>query len=1487
MATQRTDTALETLFNSYRANSGDKVLYDTELKQGIHDLIASKINIDKIGVANGVLGLDSDAKIPEIFKDLILVPSLDALREKPVAYADKNYRVFLTDKFVDYFYDPDDEISADDGDEVIVTLDGYRFKKGQAQGGGTDPGEGGESTLITPEKYGALGNGSTDDSAAWQACIDDIKATGGTIFCNGKGSYKIEDVDFSGIGYDRMIIIQGNGCRFIGDNCFKKLVADQSAAETAVSSTVRFYHCNFSSATYLADGTITGTAILIKCTVFSEVYGCTFWGYEQAYAFRFGLFTAGRLNRFGMCYNGSLFTYGDWTGATNANSQSNVSLSEQERFYGAPGNTEGRGIAFIGVSDSECRMATIEGHSVKYGIYFNSDASTVVMDFSIVGLHTEAVTCYDSWIFYRGAGTLKVHKIYQQNNHRTLKVKSIGYPSIDIAHWPNALIGMTIHNDSLSTRYKFEHMPSGWIIDDVFEVDEDPEAVEEPSYLPQLVCQYGEYFIAGKGFSFYTRTFFNDWVGLGYMIDPIENAPNRTLSIQWNGYLIAHKRVGLWSERPSLSIDHAGHVYLATDLNDGNGALMYWNGSEWKTSSFSGNYEDLTNKPIPEGASYRQYLRRNASNDANEWGYISREKQVSATQATEVQAGKTMIILTNADEADLDCTLPAANTWTDQEITIVNLNPTNPANVLGTDLHASAPATVPPLSAYTYFSNGSEAILVGTTGTGGGGGGGDVTLTGHQTLENKTLLAPKINLGSDAAGDLYQRKADGTLERIPLGETDEVLRVIDGKWQAGEAVLSVGAGSGGVSIGGTSKNPVINFSGSAGSNPAQAISIKQSPYNGAADYFASGTTMNGTNNSAALAAAIAAAADEQLIIVPNGNYYFPTRVILPTNKSVNIEIYGNCFAPNGLFYHEGMTMHRVVIHGEVTGRLGITTHSRTAFINGTGMNDYSAAMNWDALIESCFEFKDVYRGFYSVKYVTGYKAAIHFKGGTTANQGGQEVTIQFNYLNRNKYGIWLQSEDGSSYIDKITFSGIGGGTGRIGGHQAIFIDGHSTRTGAARSNNFMNLMSEYCNFGIKITGDATYNKFIGYRWEGGLETGHFANASTDPAIKAKAYIDIENPADVVSGGVSPKGTMFIGCSHVYVDWLTHIGNLTNIYATPIWNRNSQMQFASHARGQLNGRITVIADITLSSFSRTQLPSNVDYLAFGNATPNPATDSMLFRDSSTGTEYIQKYSGTGGTSQWTDHANGVWYNGRIGAGVAPDAGAYITAKAGTSSIASLLVQPGVQLSVAKNGAFVNDGDFLYFGLQSVMRKIMMHPPGGGAFQMLRRNAAGTDFEYVNAPIFTEYVQTTPVLIINTTETSLLTGGAKTMQSTNLSIGDRIEAKGGGGITGSNSGVLKFVCGGTTITIPLPNAAVITEKGIKWEFCYVVKSTGTNAGGFIDITILQDGELPITYNYNYESGLNSVSPSFNVLWKWDTVAGGAVFTSLDAIITTIRK
>lgn len=52
--------------------------------------------------------------------------------------------------------------------------------------------------------------------------------------------------------------------------------------------------------------------------------------------------------------------------------------------------------------------------------------------------------------------------------------------------------------------------------------------------------------------------------------------------------------------------------------------------------------------------------------------------------------------------------------------------------------------------------------------------------TATQTLTNKTLTSPAINLSSNATGDIYYRDSGGTFQRLPIGTSTQILSVSTG-----------------------------------------------------------------------------------------------------------------------------------------------------------------------------------------------------------------------------------------------------------------------------------------------------------------------------------------------------------------------------------------------------------------------------------------------------------------------------------------------------------------------------------------------------------------------------------------------------------------------------------------------------------------------------------------------------------------------------------
>lgn len=114
--------------------------------------------------------------------------------------------------------------------------------------------------------------------------------------------------------------------------------------------------------------------------------------------------------------------------------------------------------------------------------------------------------------------------------------------------------------------------------------------------------------------------------------------------------------------------------------------------------------------------------------------------------------------------------------------------------------------------------NGSGAISSATAGT------DYVTPTGSETLSNKTLTSPVINVGSDAEGDIYYRNSGGAFTRLGAGSEGQVLTLSSGlpSW----ATASGGGLTWGDSFSGTSGSGLtatIDNSSSAGTSAHKVV----------------------------------------------------------------------------------------------------------------------------------------------------------------------------------------------------------------------------------------------------------------------------------------------------------------------------------------------------------------------------------------------------------------------------------------------------------------------------------------------------------------------------------------------------------------------------------------------------------------------------------------------------------------------------------------
>lgn len=132
-------------------------------------------------------------------------------------------------------------------------------------------------------------------------------------------------------------------------------------------------------------------------------------------------------------------------------------------------------------------------------------------------------------------------------------------------------------------------------------------------------------------------------------------------------------------------------------------------------------------------------------------------------------------------------------------------------------------------------------------------GGTLATLGETETLTNKTLTSPKINLTSDATGDIYYRNVSGILTRLGIGSDGEVLTLASGlpSW----AAAGGGGGSGDV-VGpsGSTNNSIAVFDSTTGKlikEPTTALTLITTASNSI--YFGGGgASASGDNDNIAL-----------------------------------------------------------------------------------------------------------------------------------------------------------------------------------------------------------------------------------------------------------------------------------------------------------------------------------------------------------------------------------------------------------------------------------------------------------------------------------------------------------------------------------------------------------------------------------------------------------------------------------------------------------
>lgn len=117
-----------------------------------------------------------------------------------------------------------------------------------------------ENVYVTPEMFGAVGNGTTNDSSAFNACIAKANETGKYVLLSNKtyliGDTLMDNADTNIIGVNTVIILDNNtftkqivNCVFSNITFKRTVISDLPLTENFSSS--QFKYCNFVDINYL------------------------------------------------------------------------------------------------------------------------------------------------------------------------------------------------------------------------------------------------------------------------------------------------------------------------------------------------------------------------------------------------------------------------------------------------------------------------------------------------------------------------------------------------------------------------------------------------------------------------------------------------------------------------------------------------------------------------------------------------------------------------------------------------------------------------------------------------------------------------------------------------------------------------------------------------------------------------------------------------------------------------------------------------------------------------------------------------------------------------------------------------------------------------------------------------------------------------------------------------------------------------------------
>lgn len=343
-------------------SGGSTVSAAAPIEKDVEDTIRLTYNTEGLRIKDDAL--DAKAKVFD---------SEASLRALTQADTNSVYRVRINRDYGEFKYDPDDASSADDSAMVLVDAAGNRFKRVI-------------NDVIYPEDFGAKGDGTTDDAAAFNKMYRWIEASASNIkevrhkkstYLFGSTVYLPGNIPINGKLLKLKII--GNATIYKTTAAITILERWPTSQTQALNEYISDYALELSGIRFEGNSTSGQVGARLGAMYTPVLEGCHFASLDTGVVAAFWL--NGRIKNNFFTQNKSVSFkgasgFGYWTGATTSNSAFNINEFSGNRIFSATGSYAG--LYFFAADGLLIKDHISEGFNPRYDIYNDSEATTVV-----------------------------------------------------------------------------------------------------------------------------------------------------------------------------------------------------------------------------------------------------------------------------------------------------------------------------------------------------------------------------------------------------------------------------------------------------------------------------------------------------------------------------------------------------------------------------------------------------------------------------------------------------------------------------------------------------------------------------------------------------------------------------------------------------------------------------------------------------------------------------------------------------------------------------------------------------------------------------------------------------------------------------------------------------------------------------------------------------------------------------------------------------